>query len=180
MKPVALSPKITLEIRNLRPKLPTELFAEMIPSNTPEMMRTPQVLTFVLEAQKIDVTLLLSKKGGRIRAQSGHFGAISFVIEELISRLTDVLNKTSKSETKKLKLELGLKEKHLPFDAYFSQIDAFHEVLFSFRFLFSIFKQKMVFSYKKKESRRNRRRKSGNGKTGRAISDNPKKTFSEV
>merc|ERR1712176_304026 len=57
-----------LEIKEMQnvPK-PTELFRDLIPTEDENViLKTPQVLTMVFYCNKYDVTLLLSRKGGRI------------------------------------------------------------------------------------------------------------------
>jgi len=73
----------TLEVSNsLNVPMPTELFSDLIDDqHRGEIMRTPQALTMVFDCnQHHDVTLLLSRKGGRIRIQTGALEAVRSIL----------------------------------------------------------------------------------------------------
>merc|ERR1712013_435534 len=84
--------------------------------NKKEILRTPQALTLLFYCNRYDVTLLLSRKGGRMRIQSGSLDALWLVVDELIRRLY------AAAEQKKQTLSLSLKE-DLPLNEFMSLIE---------------------------------------------------------
>jgi Bardet-Biedl syndrome 9 protein len=76
------------------------------------------VITLLFYAANVDVTILVSKKSGRYRLQSGSFEALNLVAEELVSRLTKQFQKDGENEP----FRIGFNEQ-LPFPDYFALID---------------------------------------------------------
>lgn len=97
--------------------MPTELFSDLIgDSKRGEIMRTPQALTMVFDCNQHDVTLLLSRKGGRIRVQTGALESVWSVLEELIQRLQKL------ADSKDQKLTISLRD-DLPLNDYLQLIE---------------------------------------------------------
>ncbi|ETO26866.1 parathyroid hormone-responsive B1 isoform 2 [Reticulomyxa filosa] len=108
--------KVTIEMLGACPPTPIKLFDDLIPDEQ-EIRKTPDVLSFIVEGKQQDVTLILSKKGGRFRVQSADFSSLWIVVEELITRL-EMLS-TTVDNSNKSKCNITIKEKQLPFTTYF-------------------------------------------------------------
>ena len=114
---------LTFEVSNLKNiPMPTSIFSDMIDNESsvePEIMRTPQALTLMFHANNSDVTILLSRKGGRIRIQSGTFGCMWYVIDEMLQRLQKLKEKETSSNSDPIAIIL---KDNLPLEGYFEQI----------------------------------------------------------
>ena len=116
----------TLEVNGMNPPLPTDLFNDLIErQNENDILRTPQALTMITYCNNYDVTLLLSRKGGRIRIQSGELTAIWMVIDELISRLYEIA-------VKKDAILIRLRDE-LPLNIYLESIISRYSILCEMR-----------------------------------------------
>jgi len=145
----------TLEVANsLSPPQPTELFADIIDQqHRGEIMRTPQALTMVFHCNQHDVTLLLSRKGGRIRVQTGALEAVWSVLDELCERLQKM------ADSKNKKLTLSLRDE-LPLNDYLQLIQDRHQKLTEMRSFesnleklsnqFRVIQKRLLMRYKNK------------------------------
>jgi len=62
----------------------------------PDLQRTSStVMTFLYYGKNVDVTILVSKKNGRYRLQSGNFEALYLISQQLVDRLTQYFAKES-------------------------------------------------------------------------------------
>lgn len=119
----------TLDTNRSPPAL-TELFQDVLEpaiSANPDIGRTAaNVLTLVYLGVGSDVTILVSKKSGRYRLQSGAFEALSLVSQLLVDRLTAYYSHIE-GGTSSTPFQVSFKEL-LPLHDYFQVIDKHFEV----------------------------------------------------
>jgi len=116
----------TLDVNGMNPPLPTDLFDDIIePSFRNEILRTPQALTLMFYCNNYDVTLLLSRKGGKIRVQAGDLEPLWIVLDELLQRLNAMA-------IKKEALLIALRDE-LPLNEYAQCIQQRYQMLLEVR-----------------------------------------------
>lgn len=113
----------TLDTNRAPPPL-IELFADILTpaiNASPDIKRTALNVMTVLCASGADVTILVSKKAGRYRMQSGCFEALALLSQELVLRLRAKFENDDSGEA----FRLSFKEL-LPLHDYFLVIDRHH------------------------------------------------------
>jgi Bardet-Biedl syndrome 9 protein len=112
----------TLDTNRDPPPL-TELFEDILTTAinaNPDIKRTAVNVMTVLYSNNVDVTVLVSKKAGRYRIQSGCFEALAMLTQELVLRMKTLYAKDGGD-----KFEISFKEA-LPLHDYFAVIDRHH------------------------------------------------------